>query len=274
MRIGGIIPEKTSVLKPDTSESVTKLNTWNSNIQSWAPRRLDSDNIVVTPATVTVNGVIEPNITINYSKGQVTFARELLLNDKVEVRHYTNKLSIFTVLEFNRRPMIQLGSSGAGWHEDYISFQDLAVSETIRTPYIIIEANPTGSAKPVMLGSGAVWATRRMQMNVVTESVGELSKILDIFNVQSYRGIGLFNTNQSAMDGVLPIDPLTGEINSSPNALQYPELLRQYRVSTMYWCNISVYWGNISVRKFKTTKEDIHMAIAYFSVDIPSNPNI
>ena len=104
-------------------------------------------------------------------------------------------------------------------------------------------------------------------MNVVAESVGELSKILDIFSVQSYRGIDLFNTNKSAMDGVLPIDPLTGDINSSPNALHYPELLRQYRVSSMHW-------GNISVRKFKTNKEDIHMGIAHFAVDISSNPKL
>ena len=40
--------------------------------------------------------------------------------------------------------------------------------------------------------------------------------------------------------------------DSNPNALQYPELVRQYRISSMYW-------KAISVRKFKTNKEDIHM---------------
>ena len=64
-----------------------------------------------------------------------------------------------------------------------------------------------------MLGSGTVWATRRVQLNVVSKSVGELSKILDILNVQSYRTVYLFDTNKSAMEGLLPIDPLTGDIN-------------------------------------------------------------
>jgi hypothetical protein len=164
--------------------------------------------------------------------------------------------------------MIQLGSeTGAENHDDYTTFQELAVSETIRTPYIIIETFPTGSAKPIMIGSGAVWATRRVQLNVVTESVGELSKILDILSVQSYRTVPLFNTNEAARDGILPIDPRTGDINSNPHALQYPELIRQYGVS-------SIYWKTISVRKFKTTKEDIHMGIAYFTIEIASNPNI
>ena len=112
MRIGGIIPERTSVLQPDTSDDVVNLSIWNSNVQSWAPRRMVGNDIVVTPAIITVNGVTEPNVTINYSKGQVTFTRKLLPTDRVEARHYTNKLSIFTVLELNRRPMIRLGSLG------------------------------------------------------------------------------------------------------------------------------------------------------------------
>jgi len=268
VRIGTIIPQRTSVLHPDTSNGVVNLKIWNSNVQNWAPRRIEGDDIIITPATVTVNGAAEPNVTINYSKGQVTFNRELLPGDRVEARHYTNRVSIFNVLELNRRPMIRLGS-GADTknHEDYTAFQELSVSETIRTPYIIIETFPTGSATPVMLGSGAVWATRRVQLNVVTESVGELSKILDILSVQSYRTVELFDTNKSAKEGLLPIDPLTGDINSNPNALQYPELVRQYHISSMYW-------KAISVRKFKTNKEDIHMGIAYFTVEIVSNPNL
>ena len=228
---------------------------------------MEGNDIVLAPATVTVNGVTESNVTINYSKGQVTSNRELLPGDRVEARHYTNKINIATVLELNRRPMIRLGSLMLEGHEDYAALQELAVSETIRTPYIIIEVFPTGSAKPIMIGSGAVWATRRIQLNVVTESVGELSKILDILNVQSYRTVELFDTNKSARDGVLPIDPLTGDINRSPSALQYPELLRQYRVSSMDW-------KAITVRKFKTSKEDINMGIVSFNVDVSSNPNL
>jgi len=268
LRIGAIIPPRTSVLHPDSSSGTPNLMVWNSNVQNWAPRRADGNSIVVTPAIVTVNGVQENNVTINYAKGQVTFTRALLPDDRVEARHYTNKVNIFNVLELNRRPMIRLGSEAdIEKEDDYAMFQELAVSETIRTPYIIIETFPTGSANPMMVGSGAVWATRRVQLNVVTESVGELSKILDILNVQSYRTIELFDTNKSARDGLLPIDPLTGDINSNPNALQYPELVRQYRVG-------SVYWKTISVRKFKTNKEDVQMGIAYFTVDIASNPKL
>jgi hypothetical protein len=265
LRIGAIIPPRTSTLYPDISNGVSNLKVWNSNIQNWAPRRIDGNNIIVTPATVTVNGVTASNVTINYSKGQVTFDKELQSGDRVEARHYTNRVNIFNVLELNRRPMIRLADAEVS--DDYAVFQELSVSETIRTPYIIIETFPSGSASPMMLGSGAVWATRRVQLNVVTESVGELSKILDIMSVQSYRTIDLFDTNKSAWEGLLPIDPLTGDINSSPNALQYPELIRRYRVSSMYW-------KTISVRKFKTSKEDIHMGIAYFTVDIASNPNL
>jgi hypothetical protein len=143
----------------------------------------------------------------------------------------------------------------------------MEVSETIRTPYIIIETFPTGAASPIEIGSGRVWASRRVQMHVVTESVGELSKILDILSVQSFRTVDLFDTNITAQEGLLPIDPLTGDINSSPNALQYPDLVRRHRIDSMYW-------KAISVRKFKTNKEDIHMGIAYFTVDIASNPKL
>jgi hypothetical protein len=268
LRIGGIIPPRTSTLFPDTSKGAANLMVWTSDIQNWAHCIIENNKIIVTPATVTVNGVTQHDVTINYSKGQVTFTKELLPNDKVEARHYTNRVNIFNVLELNRRPMIRLESGTTTEnHEDYASFQELAVSETIRTPYIIIETFPTGSADPIELGSGRVWATRRIQLNVVTESVGELSKILDILGVQSFRDVYLFDTNKTAREGLLPIDPLTGDINRSPNALQYPELIRQYRISSMHW-------NSISVRKYKTNKEDIHMGIAYFTVNIASNPNL
>ena len=269
MRIGNVIPLRTSTLRPNTSAGgAVNLKVWDSNVQGWAPRCLDGDDIIITPATVTVNGVTEPNVTINYSKGQVTFTGDLQPTDVVKARHYTDKIAIFNVLELNRRPMIRLESAASGEDDgDYTAFQELSVSETIRTPHIIIETFPTGSANPIMIGSGAVWATRRVQMIVVTKSVGELSKILDILNVQSYRTVALFDTNRSAMEGLLPIDPLTGDINGSPNALQYPELVKQCRVSSMHW-------NTISVRKFKTSKEDINMGIAYFTVNIASNPKL
>jgi hypothetical protein len=139
LRIGNIIPLRTTVLTPDTSDNITNLMVWNSNIQGWAPSRIDNNNIVVTPATVTVNGVTDPNVTINYSKGQVTFTGELLPDDKVQARHYTNQIGIYTVLELNRRPMVRLGSTGSEQHGDYTIFQEMEVSETIRAPYIIIE---------------------------------------------------------------------------------------------------------------------------------------
>jgi len=270
MRIGAIIPQRVSQLTPNESDGVINLSVWNAPIQGWAYKILDNNgNIVLTPAIITVNGTVEPNVTINYARGQVTFNRELLASDVVQARHFTNRLSIFTVLELNRRPMIQLGTDYADTsnNEDYTVFQELAVSETIRTPYIILETFPTGSAKPYMLGTGTVWTTSRVQMNVVTETVGELSKILDILRVQSFKTTRLFDTNRAAIDGVLPIDPITGDINTSPLAVQYPDILKDYYIDSMYW-------KTISVRKFKTTKEDIHMGIAYFTVEIISNPYI
>jgi len=93
LHIGSIIPERTSVLHPDTSDGTTNLMVWNSPIQNWAPRRIDAGNVIPTPAIVTVNGVTEPNVTINYSKGQVAFTRELLPDDIVNARHYTNRLN-------------------------------------------------------------------------------------------------------------------------------------------------------------------------------------
>ena len=244
------------------------MQVWNATVQSWSPRYLSGGNIVVVPATVTVNGLAEPNVTINYSKGQVTFAGNLLATDIVEASHYSNKVGIYNTLERNRRPMIRLESmTSTDNNEDFSSFQELSVSETIAPPFILIETFPTGSASPVMVGSGAVWAARRVQLNVATETIGELSKILDILNVQSHRTIKLFNTSRAASEGLLPIDPLTGDINSSPNALQYPELIKQC-------CAGYVSWKAISVRKFKTVREDICVGIAYFTVEVESNPKL
>jgi hypothetical protein len=38
MRIGGIIPPRTSVLRPDTKDDVVNLMVWNANVPNWAPR--------------------------------------------------------------------------------------------------------------------------------------------------------------------------------------------------------------------------------------------
>jgi len=111
MRIGSLIPPRhtPTELFPDASRQVWS----NPDVQNWASRRFDGDNIIYTPATILVDGVTEPreNVTINYAKGQVTFKRALLPGEQVvKARHYTNSIDIFNVLELNRRPTIRLGA--------------------------------------------------------------------------------------------------------------------------------------------------------------------
>lgn len=277
LRIGAIIPPRTTILQPDTSSNKKNLRVWGSRTPSWAYKRIDRTGaeefsspsfgkVVLTPATVTVNGILDFNAIINYAQGEVTFDRDLLETDRVEATHSTNKLSIFNVLELNRRPLIRLNPEGqSGTNGDFSAFEELAVSETIVPPFIIVETFPTSGARPICLGTGGVYSTNRVQMSIITESIGELSKILDILRVQSYWTVNMFNTNLAAIDGVLPIDPITGDIN--PSGIQYPELTQKYPLHGMVW-------DTISVRKFKTTKEDIHMGMAYFTVEIKSNPKI
>ena len=270
LRIGAIIPQRTSILRPDQGDGTINWNIWNADAQSWAYKRINHDgSIILTPAEIRVNGVVEPNVIINYARGQVTFDRELFENDIVEARHYTNRIGIFNSLELNRRPMIQLGSDApfSKIDRDYSAFRELAVSETVQTPCIILETYPTGSADPVMLGSGRVWMNNRVQMYVMTGNIGELSRILNVLSAQSYRTIDVFDVNTASIDGVLPIDVITGDINISPNAVQYPDLVQKYFISSMYW-------QKISTQKSKSDKEDIQIGMASMNVEIMSNPRI
>jgi len=261
LRIGGYILDQYSVLKPDNSEGSINLSIWNSEVQGWAYKIVEGGvrgNTVITPAQIYVNGIPETDVIINYAKGQITFNRELNELDIVTARHNTNRINIVTIQDLPVRPIVKLGSA-EGLSTVY---HELAASQTLKTPYIIIESFPTSSAAPRMLGSGQVWATDRIQMNVTTESIAELSRILNILRVQSFKSTRVFDTNQAAIDGVLPIDA-NGDIN--PRGIQYPDILRKYYVDTMYW-------KQIGVRKFKTNKEDIQLGMVYFTVEIPSNP--
>ena len=267
LKIGGVIPHDSTILRPDTSNNMTDLSVWHAGIQNWAARKMAGNDIIVTPATIRVNGILETAVDIDYNRGQVTFDRELHENDLVTANHYTNRVNIFTTLELNRRPIVQIGGDrSAGNDVDFSVFHELAVQEVILTPFIMIETFPTGSTAPYALGTGQVWMKTRIQCTIVANTVGELSKILDIIRGQSFRTVRCFDTNKAIIDGVLPIDPLTGDINTDPNVLQYPELLMKYYIDSMYW-------KQITVRKFKTTKEDIHMGIASWSVEFISNPN-
>ena len=266
MRMGAVIPQRQTRLQPDQSNNIVDLSVWNAGIQSWSWKKADGKTgTILTPATVTVNGNIDNNVIIDYNRGQVTFDRELSASDIVIATHYTNRVGVHTVLELNRRPMIQLGGDRGEVGEDFSVFQMLSVSEVVRPPFIILEAFPTSSAQPYALGTGALWENTRIQMNVMTETIGELSKIRDILRAQSYWSLVLFDTNKATVDGILPIDPVTGDINRNPNVLQYPDLLRQYRLGT-------VYWGNVSARTFKTDKEDVHWGIIMLTIKSISNP--
>jgi hypothetical protein len=86
MRIGNIIPLRTTTLTPDTSDNVTNLMVWNSNVQSWAPRRIDNNNIIITPATVTVNGVTDPDP--NYARVQSTSFNVALQRNDINALGY------------------------------------------------------------------------------------------------------------------------------------------------------------------------------------------
>ena len=273
---GYIVANDETFLSPDDSNTsgVTDFSVWNSPVRNWAHRLIKNGVSIPQPVIIEVNGTIELGVVINYAEGQVTFTeRQMSPDDLVKATHASNKINIRTVLELNRRPIIRLSSNDQEniTDGDFSVFEDLSVDSTSLVPYIVIETFPTGSANPVMLGSGAVWATRRMQLNIATNSVGELSRILDILNVQSYRTVRLFDTNAaSTVDngdgtfGVLPFRQDTGDIN--PHGMEYPELIKEYPLNVMQW-------KTISVRKFKTSKQDIHMGIAYFTVDVVSSPS-
>jgi len=274
---GYILADDESYLLPDDSNLNSNLDfkIWNSPVRNWAHRLISNGVTIPQPAVIEVNGVMEPDVIINYAQGQVTFPNRLMHSDDiVKATHATNQINIRTVLELNRRPVVQLSSKGQGNSNegDFSVFEDLDVNNTITTPYIIIESFPTGSADPVMIGSGTVWATRRMQLNIATTSITELSRILDILNVLSYRTVRMFNINEASTAdtgdgafGVLPFRQDTGDIN--PNGKEYPELIREYPLN-------DIYWKTISVRKFKTVRQDIHLGIAYFTVEIISDPRL
>lgn len=275
MRIGAIGENKTVNLTRNAEDNTI----WSDlTVPGWSYQKLNGNTVTLSPAVITSSFPVT-EYTVNYSKGQVIFpyGTNILETDTVQATRRASTIGIYSTLDIGRRPLITLGSTATmGGENDYSTFQELVMSEKLIPPFIILETFPVGSAAPVQIGSGQVWATRRVHLNVCTQSVGDLSRILDILSVQSFRTVRCFNTNRAVRDTdnsdayMLPIMP-DGDINKTEpfasNPLFYEDLLRNYYIDSMYW-------KEIQTRKFKIANESVQMGIAYFTVNICSNPNI
>lgn len=265
-QIGAYITDQKTQLQPDESGRIGSDYRWISPIKNWAYFIIEDRKYINTPAVVYINGV-QTDAIINYFNGEVSFDTIIDKTALVEAEYISNRVTIANSITLKNRPIVQIGEGEWRWANDYITvFEQLASEKLIQTPYIIIKIFPTGDASPKQIGSGQVWVERRVQFNVAADTEAEAAKILDILNVQSYRTIRFFDINKASIDNALPIDH-NGDINKSSNACNYYQLTHKYFLDT-------VYWNNITVRKFSTNRQDIHLGLAYMDIKIASNPKI
>jgi hypothetical protein len=262
LRIGAYTENVDDILLPDQN----KQGRYIGSFRNWAYKIYKQDTWNFTPPTVqgpTGYSVDYPNGAVNYTVDPVL--------PQIPVTYTAGRVSIRTATELGRPPMVMLERESR--NENYSSvFQDLDVQEQIQLPYIILEAFPTGAASPYQLGSQMVRLHRRIQVNVVTESLAERSKILDIINAQSYKTVRTFDTNKTCSDqsyanGRLPLiqyGEKQGDVN--PDGLHWEDLVNTYPSS-------SVKWDNITTRVYKTKKQDVFVGIASFTCEVVSSPH-
>ncbi len=274
-RIGSYSRHQSVELQPDKSGLDGQEYRWQSPIKNWGWQVLNGfGDVIWSPAVISIvpigqpndSGVPITNTVIDYLHGEVTVGSVIDPSAyKVVASFIANDVSIVSSIQTNRRPMVVLDPFGKDT-SDYITvFEKMAAEYKIQTPFILIKVSPTGTASPLMIGSGQVWVEQRIKLDIVTETEHLLNKILGILTSQSYRTIPMFNSNIASTDGALPLDE-NGDINPSPNACLYHDLLYRYYIDSMYWDK----WA---VRKFNTNRQDIHLGMAWLTVKIISNPN-
>lgn len=220
------------------------------NIQSITPILIDG---------IYINNVFYPlNTTgpfaykVDYINSRVIFNTAISLSSEVEMEYSYRWVQVYNYDNAQWWRQLQYQTDANSEHFNQLNKGDFSIlsNNRVQLPAIIIETISRGLSKPWELGNKSLVMKQELLLHIVSETMADRNKIIDILRLQQDKIIRMYDTNLVIKYGVQPF-LIDGTLN--PNRLKYDQLL---------FCNL--YKWN-SVRLIDIFASDVQSYSPFFS---------
>jgi len=192
------------------------------NIQNISPILIDGiyiDNIFYPLDTV---GPL--SYKVDYINSRIIFNSAISLSSVVEMEYSYRWLQIYNYDNAQWWRQLQYQTDSNTQHFNQLSKGDFSIlsNNRVQLPAIIIETVARGVSRPWQMGDKSLIMKQEIVLHIVSETMADRNKILDILRLQQDKIIRMYDTNLIVKYGIQPF-LIDGTLNS--NRLKYDNLI-------------------------------------------------
>lgn len=191
-------------------------------IQSISPVLIDG--IYVNDTFYPLNTTSAYSYKVDYINSRIIFDTAISLSAKVEMEYAYRWVQVYNYDSAKWWRQLQYQTDANSEHFNQLSKGDFSILSTnrVQLPAIIIETVSRGLSKPWRLGDKSLIVKQELMLHIVSETMADRNKIIDILRLQQDKFINMYDTNLVVKYHAQPF-LINGTLN--PNRLQYNELL-------------------------------------------------
>lgn len=164
----------------------------------------------LVPPQIYVNNVLQTSgYNIDYENGEVIFNSALAETDSVQAEYSVRNVQVYVGDEVPWWRELQMRS----WDVDNNFFSQEACGDwvigghhRVQMPCIILDGFNRGGVRGYGLGAGCIFREQVIKFHVLAETKCDRDRLLDILVLQSQTCTDLFNVDDAAASGDLPLD--------------------------------------------------------------------
>lgn len=162
---------------------------------------------------------------VDYINSRIIFNTAIPLSSKVEMEYSYRWLQIYNYDNAQWWRQLQYQTDANNEHFNQLNKGDFSIlsNNRVQLPAIIIETVSRGLSKPWQLGDKSLVMKQELLLHIVSETMADRNKIIDILRLQQDKIIRMYDTNLVIKYGSQPF-LIDGTLN--PNALKYDQLLQ------------------------------------------------
>lgn len=171
---------------------------------------------------------------VDYINSRIIFNSAISLSDTIEMEYSYRWIQVYNYDNAQWWRQLQYQTDANVNHFNQLNKGDFSIlsNNRVQLPAIIIETVSRGLSKPWQLGDKSLVMKQELLLHIVSETMADRNKIIDILRLQQDKTIRMYDTNLVIKYGVQPF-LIDGTLN--PNALKYDDLIG---------CNIYI-WKNV-----------------------------
>lgn len=192
-------------------------------IQTISPNLIDG--IFINNVFYPISTVGSYAYTVDYINSRIIFTNPIPLSSNVEMEYAYRWVQIYNFDNAQWWRQLQYQTDANSDHFNQLNKGDFSIlsNNRVQLPSIIIETVSRGMSSPWQLGDKSLIMKQELLLHIVSETMADRNKIIDILRLQQDKIIKMYDTNLVIKYGVQPF-LINGALN--PNRLQYDDLVK------------------------------------------------